>query len=104
MPIEPAVANFANTMQYKLDKNLNKPCPQMNPNKMMRTWKDCDLHWLLMRLREETIELEKALWAGDRDGIILESADCGNFSMMIHDIVSKTTPTSITVGGKAVGQ
>ncbi len=89
--IEPAVASFAETMQYKLDKNRHKPCPRMNPDKQGRTWKHCDLHWLLMRLREETIELEKAMWAGDRDAIILESGDAGNFSMMIHDIVSGTT-------------
>ena len=89
--VEVAVSHFANTMQHKLDRNKHKPCRQMNPNKMGRTWKDCDLHWLLMRLREETIELEKALWAIDRDGIILEAADVGNFAMMIHDIVSKTT-------------
>ena len=88
--VEAAVSHFANTMQHKLDKNKCKPCPQMNPNKMGRTWKDCDLHWLLLRLREETIELEEALWAGNREGIIMEAADVGNFAMMIHDIVSKT--------------
>lgn len=88
--VEPAVASFAETMQHKLDKNRNKPCPIMNPAKMVRTWKHCDLHWLLMRLREETNELEKALWEGDRAGVILESADVGNFAMMIHDIVSGT--------------
>ena len=89
--VEQAVLEFAQTMQHKLDKNKNKPCPQMNPRKMGRTWKKCDLHWLLMRLREETIELEKVLWAGDRVAIILEAADVGNFAMMIHDIVSGTT-------------
>lgn len=91
LKLDLAVANFANTMQYKLDKNKHKPCPQMNPEKLGRTWEGCDLHWLLLRLREETIELEKALWDGSRDDVIMEAADVGNFAMMIHDIVSGTT-------------
>lgn len=86
--IDKAVMRFALTMQHKLDKNQSKPCPTMNPDGKGRTWKDCDLHWLLMRLREETLELETALWSGDRDGIIEESGDVGNFAMMVHDIVS----------------
>ncbi len=89
--IDKAVMRFALAMQYKLNKNQHKPCPDMNPDGTGRTWKQCDLHWLLMRIREETIELEKALWDGSRNGIILETADVGNFAMMIHDIVSGCT-------------
>ena len=103
-----AVRKFASTMQHKLDKNKHKPCEQMNPNETERTWEECDPHWLLMRLREETIELEQAIWksygASDNntEAVMCECADVGNFAMMIHDIFC-TTGGGIVIGGKAVG-
>ncbi len=86
-----AIEKFTKTMQRKLDENKDKECDKMNPDGKGRSWRDCDLHWLLYRLREETLELEKALYETDRHGVINESADIGNFAMMIHDNVLKTT-------------
>ncbi len=84
------VKQFAERMQYKLDKNKDKPCDGMNPEGGGRTWKHCNLYWLLLRLREETIELEKAL-EGDRrgDDVLDEAADVGNFAMMIFDVAKE---------------
>lgn len=93
--IQESVKKFTDTMQFKLDKNKHKPCEIMNVDDEGRTWDQCDPHWLLMRIREETIELEKALWksygADDNNAgaIILECADIGNFAMMIHDNFSE---------------
>lgn len=91
MDIDPAILKFAETMQRKLDKNKDKKCAEMNPDGKGRTWKDCDLTWLLRRLREETLELDEALYNTDRENVIEEAADVGNFAMMIHDIAS-TSP------------
>ncbi len=87
-----AVRKFAENMQRKLDKNKDKECAEMNPDGKGRTWRDCNLLWLLRRLRQETLELDEALYNADRDNIIDETADIGNFAMMIHDIVLKTKP------------
>ncbi len=87
--MDETILKFAESMQHKLDKNKNKECVQMNRDGKGRTWKDCDLFWLLRRLREETLELDEAIYNADCDGIINETADIGNFAMMIHDIVSK---------------
>lgn len=88
MSINPSVLKFAETMQRKLDENKNKKCAEMNPDGKGRTWKDCDLLWLLRRLREETLELDEALYNADCEGVIEEAGDVGNFAMMIHDIAS----------------
>ncbi len=85
--MEDAVKKFAESMQIKLDKNKYKECDKMNPDGKGRSWKDCDIYWLLYRLRQETLELEAALYNTNRDGVIEETADVGNFAMMIHDIV-----------------
>jgi hypothetical protein len=55
-------------------------------------WSDCNIWWLLSRLREEVDELEVAMHmatAGDIgwDEVIAESADVANFAMMIADRV-----------------
>lgn len=96
-----AITHFARNMQTKLDRNKNKPCPEMNPDGKGRTWKHCKLQWLLQRLREETTELEetlkkleeaKRLGCSERvltnvaSDVMFEAADVGNFAMMIHDI------------------
>ena len=88
--MELAIQNFAETMQHKLDINKDKECDKMNPDGAGRKWDKCDLYWLLMRLREETLELEKALYETDREGVIEEAADVGNFAMMIHDNVQRS--------------
>lgn len=79
---------IAELMQYKLDKNKYKECAVMNPDGNGRTWDKCDVRWLLMRLREEVDEIEKAL--NDNEApieIAKECADACNFSMMIADRV-----------------
>lgn len=86
--MDKAITKFAETMQRKLDQNKDKPCSKMNPKGKGRSWKQCDLYWLLYRLRQETLELEEALYNTDKDGVISESGDVGNFAMFIHDIVS----------------
>lgn len=53
-------------------------------NKHKGTWKDCDLEWLLMRLRQEVDELEEAVRKGK--GVLGEAADVGNFAMFIADV------------------
>jgi NTP pyrophosphatase (non-canonical NTP hydrolase) len=84
--METAVKRFALTMQQKLDKNKYKECDEMNPDGTGRKWDKCSFEWLLYRLREETLELEKAIRCGyGREEIMDEAADVGNFAMMIHD-------------------
>ena len=85
------IRHFAESMQRKLDMNKHKECPKMNPNNKGRSWEKCSLSWLLYRLRQETLELEEALGNVDVDAIINESADIGNFAMMIHDIAKKSS-------------
>ncbi len=83
------VIDFAERMQMKLDKNERKPCDVMKVGKNKRTWKHCDVFWLLRRLREETIELEIALCGKEQNPRAMdEAADVGNFAMMIHDVIS----------------
>lgn len=86
---DPAIVDFAKTMQRKLDENKDKQCDKMNPDRKGRSWKSCDLYWLLYRLRQETLELEEALNNTDKIGVINEAGDIGNFAMFIHDNVKK---------------
>ncbi len=85
--MEKCILDFGKTMQEKLDRHGRKTGDV--------GWKDCDLSWLLLRLRKETIELEEAINAGNLSDIMEESADVGNFAMMIHDITLEewTKPT-----------
>jgi len=72
--IRESVLWFASEMEKKLKENDHK-----------EGWdKTAYLH-LVWRLREETSELERALWAEDYEAVIKESADVGNFAMMIAD-------------------
>jgi len=83
--IQDEVMMFAKHMQYKLNKNEHKPCPDMNPDDKGRSWKHCKRGWLLRRLKEEVQELEEALCNHNIEEILDEAADVGNFAMMIHD-------------------
>ena len=84
-----AVAAIAADMQYKLDKNKRKPCPEMNPEGRVRSWDYCTFNWLLHRIQEERAELIEALDAEDWREAQLECADVANFAMMIHDLCAK---------------
>jgi len=86
--MEEPVKKIAELMQYKLDKNKHKECPEMNPDSKGRRWDDCDVRWLLKRLREEADELEEALDNNEEPiEIARECADVCNFAMMIADNV-----------------
>lgn len=82
-----ATHKFRERMEHKLEVNRDKPCPVMNKDGNGREWKHVSWQWLLDRLRQETVELEKALHNGNVDEIKDEAADVGNFAMMIHDNV-----------------
>jgi len=82
---------FAETMQHKIDKNKRKECPRMNPDGKVRTWENCPIAWLILRCREELIELEEAIEEGDVENAILECADVGNFAMMVQDNLRSIT-------------
>lgn len=79
------LAHFVIRMQFKLDLNKDKDCSQMNPRNKGRSWKKCSHRWLLYRLRQETLELEKALACGTKREIEDEAADVANFAMFIYD-------------------
>jgi NTP pyrophosphatase (non-canonical NTP hydrolase) len=74
---------FAEQMENKLKENDNKG-----------GWDDCNLYWLVNRIKEEVSELERAInihrdLGDNRLEIIRESADISNFSMMIADIARR---------------
>ncbi len=88
--LSPAVLEFAQDMQFKLDKNKHKKCDTMNPDGKGRGWEDCDLYWLMGRMQDEIRELDDELGiTGDWADAMLECADVGNFAMMIHDILNE---------------
>ena len=73
-PREP-VLWFAQAMERELLHNDHKG-----------GWESCSIPWLLHRLHQELKELERAIQQGATAGTILsESADAGNFLMMIAD-------------------
>lgn len=72
-------------MIFKLEKNKRKSCEIMAPGEVERKWDHCDLRWLVSRIRDEIIELEEGLDAGDLAEAQLECADIANFAMMVHD-------------------
>ena len=49
-------------------------------------WDDCDVSWLLVRLRDEARELHDAYLKSGDEKIIEEAADVANFCMMIADV------------------
>lgn len=89
MNIITPITTFAESMQQKINLNKDKECHMMNPDGKGRSWENCDLIWLLYRLRQETLELEEAIRLGFHVDILDEAADVGNFAMMIHDIATQ---------------
>ncbi len=85
MEVNQSIQAFAESMQRKLDRNKHKECRIMNSGGTGRAWRHCEIFWLLHRLRQETEELEAAMDTADREAIMDEAADVGNFAMMIHD-------------------
>lgn len=79
----PSVRLFASSMEAKLRKHDDKP-----------GWQRDNLFELLERLEEELQELRYTLGQWDLDNtyakeVLGECADVGNFSMMIHDLISQ---------------
>ena len=72
------VYNFAKIMENKLKQNDYKG-----------GWSNCDIKWLLSRLKEETVELEQAIENKSKENIVKEAADVANFAMMIADNVTR---------------
>ena len=71
------VKDFAAQMEHKLSQHDDRP-----------GWKECDVLWLLKRLREEADEIEEVIKKkgdGWLSKLFDECADVGNFAMMIHD-------------------
>ncbi len=78
MKIRDSVMRFAEAMEAELKENDHKG-----------GWKECNIHYLIGRLRNECVELEDVLW-GRREmsgnkGIRNEAVDIANFAMMIFD-------------------
>lgn len=74
MKIRNEVKDFAKAMESKLKKNDHKV-----------HWSNCNNLYLLSRLREELEELLEAYEKNDAHGIMDETVDVANISMMIHD-------------------
>jgi NTP pyrophosphatase (non-canonical NTP hydrolase) len=78
------VSAFSRIMERKLQLNAHKG-----------HWGGCPVEWLLTRLREEVDELETALREGRPAKVVqYETADIGNFAMMIADNYAPPTPTT----------
>lgn len=75
---EDAIRPFVDAMRVKLAMNRHKG-----------RWKDLDLQTALKLLKAEVNELEEAISRGNTVEILLESADCGNFAMMVSNIAVK---------------
>jgi DNA-binding transcriptional regulator GbsR (MarR family) len=73
-----ATQNFS----YEMFKTLVAP-----KNKEKGGWWDCDISYLLKRLKEEVAELEQEVTSrGATTDVIKESADVANFAMMVSDL------------------
>lgn len=80
------VLAMATLMQHKFDKNKHKECAIMNPDGNGRSWNNCDIKWLQMRLLEEFVEMQKAILDNESPiEIAKECADICNFALMIAD-------------------
>lgn len=79
------VQKFAEAMQFKIDKNAHKEnWPEYKNGE--RSWKTCDINFLLNKLEEEHAELILAI--SKKEPLInvkREAADVGNIAMMIAD-------------------
>ena len=70
---------FARNMELKLRENDHKG-----------GWKKCEHSWLLDRLKQEVVELEKALdQVNNQENVIREAADVANFALMIADLAGR---------------
>lgn len=83
MEVRESVKWFAEQMENKLKENDKKG-----------GWDDCNIYWLIQRIREETNELLSAVnlnrdLGATKENIIREAADVANFAMMIADIARK---------------
>ena len=76
--ISDVVNSFAERMQSKLDKNIDK-----------RGWEHCSDAYLLDRVLEEFHELKQAVVTGNVEEIKNEAADLANFAMMVFDNAGK---------------
>jgi NTP pyrophosphatase (non-canonical NTP hydrolase) len=83
MNVRESVKWFSEQMESKLKENDKKG-----------GWDNCNIYWLIGRLKEETNELLNAVdlhrdLGASKENIIKESADVANFAMMIADIARK---------------
>lgn len=83
MEVRESVKWFAEQMENKLKENDKKG-----------GWDNCNIYWLIQRIKEETGELLKAVdlhrdLGASKEHIIQESADVANFAMMVADIARK---------------
>ena len=76
---------FTDAMKYKLMANAKKG-----------RWEEVDLPQAFELLRKEIDELEEAIARGNSIEILLESADIGNFALIISDVAMKEA-----INGKA---
>lgn len=83
MDVREQVKWFSEQMEVKLQQNDDKG-----------GWDNCDIFWLIERLKEEVAELEDALYnhinfADRRWEVVREASDVGNFAMMVADVARK---------------
>lgn len=86
MELRKEVQEFAEAMEMQLLKHDDRP-----------GWKDCNTHWLWLRIKQELDELRELLF--DENGklqekinitkVLLEAADVANFCMMIADVIKE---------------
>ena len=69
-----SVCSFADAMEQKLQENEHKS-----------TWREIDNRVLWGRLCDEIVELRETIENGNATDVMRESADVGNFAMMIFD-------------------
>ena len=72
--IREPLKNFTEQMELKLRKNDHKG-----------GWTNCDIRYLINRLRSELLELDYAIRLDDNRMIVDEAVDVANFAMMIAD-------------------
>lgn len=77
VPLRPQLAAFASAMESTLKANDHKG-----------GWEDETSSWLFRRLLDETGELRRAVFSGDRIATKDEAVDVANFAMMIYDVAA----------------
>lgn len=88
MEVRPEVARFAELMEKRLRANDHKG-----------GWTESNTKWLLMRLKQEVLELELALADHQRllsspvhgcpEHVSYEAADVANFALMVRDNIER---------------